>query len=514
MPSFAMCMCLGVLFCSGFLVAAESPAKQAEWIKAREQLRQGRQSLEKGAREDRQTRADKAAKIIQELLAKAPESGAGREDADLADLIAGVRFLSQEAAEPLQVALAALPATPDPSKAKSWNQLVEAKRKDLLRPTEALFKKALDAGVPSVARDCLDQALTFWPDHRDVRRNLSEVKAEGRWYGPRNQQRLKAGLIWDMQLGWIVGSARARYGAGEYFDVQDKAWTTMAAADAKRAVAASRWVIPTEHLIVQGTAPLAVMVDTANRLEEFYDRIFASYSGFFVKAGAKGGSDVKLLFGTSTHEPLVINVAKDKEAYRASLPPRVDAGWSAGMFIPSTRESYFYQGSVEVVYHEFTHQIMDVFTDGNRGPAWLTEGAAVYTQGPVFREGRMELGHLDTNSHLLMYIFQSQADQALPLAQLLQLKNGFAWSQSPTPDLNYPAAGAVVQFCMESEQRRYRADFLDFLRDSYRGETRGYELWEYLGMDYAAFEKRYGAWRKDFIAQSPDGYPAGGKDRP
>ena len=475
----------------------------AEWAKAREQQRKGRQALEQGASEDRLSRADKAAKIIAELLAKAADLGASHHDADLVSLIAGVRFLNPAAAEPLEQELTKLPENADTTKAKAWSQLLDAKRKELLRPTERLFKQALDAGVPSVARDCLDQALIFWPDHKDVRRNLSEVKEGDRWYGLRDQQRLKAGLVWDMKLGWIVADARERYAKGEYFDLQDKTWTTLEAANAKRSVLASRWVIPTEHLIVQGTAPLLVMVDTANRLEAFYDRVFASYSGFFVKAGAKGGSDVKLLFGTSSHDPLVINVAKDKEAYQASLPPRVSAGWSDGMFISSTKESYFYQGSEEVMYHEFTHQILHVFTDMNRGPVWLTEGAAVYTQGPVFRAGRMELGQVDTNSHLRLYIRQSREDKALPLGKILLLESGQVWSNSTTPELNYPAAGAVVQFCMESEQRRYRADFLDFLRDSYRGETRGYELWEYLGIDYATFEKRYTAWKDDFIATKP-----------
>ena len=283
---------IGLLLMPAWSLAAESPTKAAEWAKSREQQRAGRQALEKGASADRLDRADKAARIIAELLAKAADLGAARQDPELTQLIAGVRFLDPAAAEPLDVAREKLPQVADPAKARAWNQLLDSKRKELLRPTERLFKQALDAGVPSVARDCLDQALTFWPDHKDVRRNLSEVKEGDRWYGPRDQQRLRAGLVWDMKLGWIVADARERYAKGEYYDLQDKAWTTLEAANAKRAAASSRWVIPTEHLIVQGTAPLTVMVDTANRLEAFYDRVFASYSGFFVKAGAKGGSRV------------------------------------------------------------------------------------------------------------------------------------------------------------------------------------------------------------------------------
>lgn len=490
------------------LPAAESAAKAAEWVKGREQVRKTRASIEKGAAEDRHTRAAKAATVLTDLLAKAPAQGGSRGDQALIDLIAGVHFLDPKAAEPLRAALEALPEKGDPAKAKAWNQTIEAKRKELLRPTERLFKQALDAAVPGIARDCIDQTLVFWPDHRDVRRNLGEVQYAGRWYGPQDQLLVKQGLVWDQRLGWIVEKDRARYDAGEYFDPQEKVWTTIDAANHAHATAANRWVIRTEHLQVQGTAPLADLVDTANRLEAFYDQVFAAYCGFFVKPGAKSGNDIRLLFGLLDHPRLVVNMAKDREAYQASLPPMVKAGWSDGMFISSTKESYFYTGWAEAVYHEFTHQILHVFTDGNRSPAWLAEGSAVYTQAPEFTDGRMRLGGIGGNNHLRMFIRQQQAGKALTLQKVLALDDGFAWMNSTTPDLNYPAAGAVVQFCMEAEDRRYRSDFIDFLRDSYRSETRGYKLWEYLGMDYATFDRRYATWVDEFSHQTLPNPPA------
>lgn len=493
---------------SSALTAAETPAKSAEWAKAREQQRKGRQSLEKGAAADRLERATKAAKVIADLLTKAVDLEACRTDPDLLGLIAGVRLLSPEAAEPLTVTLATLPEQPttDAKKLKSWAQVLEVKRKDALRPTEKLAQQALAAGVPAVARDCVDQALTFWPGHKDLRRNLGMTLVGDRWYGPHDLELTKLGLAWDDQLGWIVAKERARYEKGEYFDLQEKTWTTIAAANAMHAVAARKWVIQREHVQVQGTAPLADLIDTANRLEAFYDRVFAAYSGFFVKSGKQGDPDLKLLFGMLDHPRLVVNVAKDKAFYRQSLPPMVQAGWSDGMFISSTKESYFYSGSTEVIYHEFTHQILHIFTGDDRAPAWLVEGAAVYTQGPQFADGRMRLGQVDCNSHLRMFIKQERQGQALTLAKIMSIEDGRAWGGSATPELNYPAAGAVVQFCMEANDRRYRADFIDYLRDSYRGETRGYKLWEYLGIDYSAFETQYAQWLSDFIkpAEEPE----------
>lgn len=494
-----------------WLPAAESATQAAEWGKARQHLRKARAAIEKGAAEDRIARAGKAVTVLTDLLAKGRAQGGWRGDQNLVDLIAGVRFLDERSAEPLQAALELLPEKGDPAKAKTWGQTIEAKRKELLRPTERLFKQALEAGVPGIARDCIDQTLVFWPGHRDVRRNLGEIQYAGRWYGPRDQAQVKQGLVWDAKLGWIVEKDRARYAGGEYFDLQEQVWTTVEAANAVHGTLACRWVIKTEHLQVQGTAPLADLVDTANRLEAFYDQVFAAYCGFFLTPGAKGGDDLKLLFGLLDHPRLVVNLAKDRDAYLASLPPMVKAGWSDGMFISSTKESYFYTGWAEAVYHEFTHQILHVFTDGNRAPSWLAEGSAVYTQAPEFSEGRMRLGSVAGNNHLRLFIRQQQAGKALTLQKILALDDGFSWMNSATPDLNYPAAGVLVQFCMEAEDRRYRSDFIDFLRDSYRGETRGYELWEYLGMDYGTFDRRHAAWVDDFSRQVLPQPPAAGK---
>ena len=62
------------------------------------------------------------------------------------------------------------------------------------------------------------------------------------------------------------------------------------------------------------------------------------------------------------------------------------------------------------------------------------------------------------------------------------------------PSANYPAAGALVEFCMEGEGRRYRADFIDFLRDSYLGTTMGRTLPDYLGLNKQAFAQAYEKW--------------------
>lgn len=519
---------LGML--SGVSWALESPAQTSAWYQQRAALRKSRVALEQGASEDRVARAARASRLIEELVAKATQQGVGRDDADLISLVSGVSLLDPAQNAPLSALLLTLPekTLADAKQFKVWQQTLEALRTDLLKPTEKLFKDALEAGVPSVARDCVDQALALWPDHRNLRRNLGQIKFENRWYGPREAELTKLGQAWDEQLGWILVKDRERYANGEYYDFQSKQWTTLEAANATRSELKNQWVIQTEHLVIQGTAPLTALVDVANRIEAFHDRVFAAYSGFFLKVSGRKVSDedFKVLFGTMRKDKgkgndkrkgkdkdkdrdlLVVNVARDKRAYVASLPSGVDAGWSAGMFIPMTRESYFYQGIAEVVYHEFTHQILHIFSGTNQAPSWLTEGAAVYTEAPVFESGRMILGEIEGNEHLSAFFQQMKAGKALTLAKILALEDGQEWRSSTTPELNYSAAGMLVEFCMESDNRRHRSDFLDFLRDSYLGNTSNYKVWDYLGLNYAAFDTAYSQWIAEQAKLSASAVPS------
>ena len=82
--------------------------------------------------------------------------------------------------------------------------------------------------------------------------------------------------------------------------------------------------------------------------------------------------------------------------------------------------------------------------------------------------------------------------KAVSLTNLMAL-DGRSWSESTTPGPNYDAAGSLAYFCMEGDNRSYRLDFVDFLRDSYHGKVK-HELWDYLGMGKTEFVAAYEAW--------------------
>jgi hypothetical protein len=96
-----------------------------------------------------------------------------------------------------------------------------------------------------------------------------------------------------------------------------------------------------------------------------------------------------------------------------------------------------------------------------------------------------------------------QEGKHMPIAELLDLESHAAWSRSDDPGRQYAAAGMFVQFCMESENRRWREDFIDYLREAYRGESDGRKVWLYLGIERSALEEAYTVWQTATAANPP-----------
>ncbi|HEX3132439.1 MAG TPA: hypothetical protein VHX44_02520, partial [Planctomycetota bacterium] len=491
-------------------VAAEkgSAAADKKWFDARAANRKGREGMYQGAAADRIDRAKKAAVVAMELAKKAAELRVPNQDQTFVHVVEFIDRLDPAQADPVKAAFAALPAEPataDAKAVKAWETFFKAKRPALTKPTEVLGQKALDVSVTDIAYDCLQQVLTYDPDHVSLRKALNQTKVDGRYYGPKDMELVKAGLRWDTKLGWLVIKDLARYEKGDYFDLQSKSWTTLDAANTAHSELTKQWVVQTEHLELRGTAKLQELVDAGNKLEAFYSQIFASYSLFF----SKGQGDVKLIFGLLDHPRLVINIAKDPAAYKLSLPSGVPAGFSAGMWVPAVGASFFYAGPMEVMYHEFTHQVLDVFSSGSGAPVWVVEGIAVYTQAPTYTDGDLRLGELAKNGMIRTHFRRLTAGNAMDLDTLMALDYQ-RWVGATDPGQEYSAAGALAQFCIKADKRRYRADYVEFVRDCYLGQSQGHTLWDYLGMTRDDFVYAYKNWEKATGAElAAGGKPAG-----
>jgi hypothetical protein len=482
------------------MAAAEKTltAQDQKWFAARAANRKARESLYAGAAADRVERAKKASVVVQDVIAAAEKNRVPGQDAELSQMVDFIERLDATQVADLRAKIKALPAEPasvEDKISKAWARTYDAKSAALTKPTETLGQKALDLGVNDIAFDCLQQVLKFNPDHASLRKALNQTKVDGRYYGQKDMLMVKAGLRWHEKLGWIVAKDAARYDKGDYFDIQSKKWTTLTAVNELRSTAEQQWVIQTEHLEIRGTAKLEEIVEAANHLERFYAQIFANYSLFF----SKGKNDVKLIFGLLDHPRLVLNLAKDPDAYKASLPEGSPAGFSDGMWVPRKGESYFYAGPLSVMFHEFTHQILHVFSAGNQAEVWLTEGVAVYTETPTYNGPDLVLGDITKSGHILSHLLRVLEGKALTLDKLMAL-NHKAWKNSIDPGAQYGAAGALAQFCMEANKRTYRSDYVEFVRDSYLGEAGNRTLWEYLGLSKDDFTSQYLIWEKEQTA--------------
>ena len=188
------------------------------WLDDRARLRAGRAGLTADAIHDQLERARKALKIALEIVDKAKDHRVPGQDLLFARMAAFIHRLDPTLVDTLRTAAAQLAQEPgaDEARAKAaWATLVEPKCELFVLPTERLGQLALDAGVYDIAHDCLDQVLTFAPDHPGLRHALNLTKVGDRWYGPKDMEAVKAGFIWDATSGCMLARERARYERGE-----------------------------------------------------------------------------------------------------------------------------------------------------------------------------------------------------------------------------------------------------------------------------------------------------------
>lgn len=325
-------------------IHAAQSVPDARWNQARAEQRKIMDGINKGAAAKWATITKQTTDGIIKLIDTAAQARHPAQDADLRLLVEGMRRLDAEAAQELAARIQKLPSAPATADAKAestWRSTFRSQREEALKPIKTLLQDAQRLGVPDVVHRCVRLYLGFWPDCESLLTGMGRTKVQDEWYGPRSAVLAKAGATWDLRLGWISGKDKARYDKGDYYDLTTRKWTTLDEANKLHADPSKPWKIQTEHLELQGTAPLSLLVAAANRLELCHDQIFAAYANFFV--GGKGGgsrNDLKTILGIGNFPRLVMTIYKDRNQYFAGLPEAPP--WTAGLFNPSRGASFFY----------------------------------------------------------------------------------------------------------------------------------------------------------------------------
>ena len=278
------------------VVSAPPAAGQSrKFMTQRAEARAQRQSLVQQAHDDAQARGQRAQAAVATLLGRVEDGELTADFEDLAQLMAGLGRLDQDLLGDLPGRLTALTDTQAPAELSrpaqaAWTAaLGEAQVAATDRPVE-LMRKAAGAGEVSLAVDLMWEALWFDPDQPVIRKALKmrqldkkmqdrarldqssprqAVTAKGldyerfdpnrNWFTAFAADRLKGGLVWDPGLGWVKPTDKAKYARGGVYDLQRRGWFMVPEANAFHAQPGRPWEIRTEHLLIRGTADLAIM---------------------------------------------------------------------------------------------------------------------------------------------------------------------------------------------------------------------------------------------------------------
>ncbi len=133
------------------------------------------------------------------------------------------------------------------------------------------------------------------------------------------------------------------------------------------------------------------------------------------------------------------------------------------------------------------------------GSYWVFEGLGTYFETVTPQaDGSLEVGGL-VGERLAAARQSLAGGKFLPLEPFLMLDQ----SSFFRPDrvyVNYQQAMALAVFLMQWNDGTYRDDFLDFVRDAYRGRIKrstGRSLEDRLGQPLRAIERQF----RDFLAQ-------------
>ncbi len=499
-----------VSLCLLLVLVSSGRALGDRWTDQRAAMRRDRVQLQQQADEDREARAANARQQVQTLIDKVKAGEVKVAKDELWQLVAGLCYLSPDSMGDLPKQVRALEGAGDETDKAGELALAQTKEAVTARPWE-LLQSASNIGYIGLASDFMWEVLYFDPDYEPIRRALGQKKIDPElvenlqlseitgklieqvpelrehhpnryWFSAFDAARIREGLWWDDRYGWMLAKFPQRYEKGYVYDLQRKMWTTLDEANAYHSKPGKDWQVQTEHLLIQGTADLQTLVTVADQLEAMYDEIFVTFAQFFTNSRRLDA--MRFAFGLAEHQPLKVWVYATHDEYvkRANA-----VGWSGGVFRQSNGTAYFFGKPSQTMYHEFTHQVLHVMTGKNNSPTWLTEGVAVYAQTVRFdMRGAQFPG--------------ARPNDRWSVDQMMRLRSGKDWYRAVENakrdglDSPYGSCGSLVTFAMQYQDGLLQADFIDFLRDSYRQGTGKWAIWDYMGMGEPQFKYEYAKW--------------------
>lgn len=390
------------------------------------------------------------------------------------------------------VPLPAVAPAPDPKAAP------DAARAEAARDLMAVAGDAAKARPPlfALADECLRLALAHDPGQPEARRLLGFVPDgdAGGWITPHAREMRAAGRVDDPDFGWVPADWVPHLHRGELpAPGPPGQWLPAAEANARRRRWTDRWIITTEHYEVGTNVPLADAISFGRKLEILHELYYALAADLALPdrlplALRYAGKPVRPV-AAAKRLPVSYYATRDEFARQVAPVLGANAQESLGVYIPR-RDSkalggkcFFFDdrgGQLPVeatLFHEGSHQLLfdsggqDRY-DQNVGNYWVFEGLGTYFETLTLQpDGSVQLGGLvgprirEARARVL------GRGEFVPTRDLVALDKE-RFNQRPEVFTHYAESMAFAVFLMQAEGGRYRAGFLDYVQDAYRGRLR------------------------------------------
>ena len=207
----------------------------------------------------------------------------------------------------------------------------------------------------------------------------------------------------------------------------------------------------------------------ADQFEQFRDVFHSSFPKLRVDLG----------------KPLTIFAVKNEDSLKTLLPGYWEVKGRihpAGIYAPGEEEHFVVvrtniesNNPYEIVYHEYTHAIMNLNFRGL--PVWLGEGLAEFFGNSTIHEKDVEIGHVS-----LYHLRVLQQERLIPIESLLMADaQSHYYNEQNRASMFYAESWAIVHYLLLDPEARKRQLLFNFL-----------STWDASGDQLAAAQKTFG----------------------
>jgi len=455
-------------------------------------------------------------------------------DAEVAELTQGILAPDADFALPKLV-------TPPVSKAlpieeQQWQLQLRHHREERAKELYTLARSTLRAGFPSLAFGMIGDVIRIDPDHKYARSVLGsqlfadpaskdELDYAGEWVSQFEKEKRSKGNVYHPSYGWILAADVDRYDEG--MRPWKGNWISIEKDAELRRNFANGWVIESENFKVKTNVSLEVGVQMSQRLEIFNAWLQQNFAAFFdtpqtlqdrIEAASLRSSKRK-------KKPLEVYYYATREEYQKQVedkvPPNLETN---GLYWEDDQRSYFFDNpdkiGFSILYHEATHQILDMATRdaqniaararglklkqrppykwklGENSNFWVLEGIACYFESFEIENGHVSVGdpayvRFDTACQRIV----NPGDAFFMPSQTFMRLGKQDFQYHPQLGPLYTQGAGFAHFLMHFEDGLYRDDLITLLSEIYRPDPADAlnepSLPEISGVSFDMFDRQY-----------------------